>query len=104
MIELSLKLNRVAFGAGETVQMDKFSILTRGLIARKGIILSSGEDFGEDMLLLDGESHLTEGLVCARCSIDCVPAVAPLVFTMPTRSCRSNEAPRQASCSDNHVR
>jgi len=53
MIELSLKLNRVAFGAGETVQMDKFSILTRGLIARKGIILSSGEDFGEDMLLLD---------------------------------------------------
>ena len=55
MIELSLKLHRVAYGAHEQVSLDKFSIITRGLVARKGVILSRGEYLGDDVLLISSE-------------------------------------------------
>ena len=86
MIELSLKLNRVAYGAGEKVTMDKFSILTRGLLARHGVILSSGEDFGEDVLLLDGESHLLRS-TRLHASLDLVFTVSGGVLASQQRSC-----------------
>eukprot|EP00966_Prymnesium_polylepis_P328555 7384357-Prymnesium_polylepis.3 len=55
MIELSLKLHRVAYGAHEQVSLDKFSIITRGLLARKGVILSRGEYLGDDVLLISSK-------------------------------------------------